>query len=180
MRRRHHVVGLSKSPEYLIEVHFLWGWCGMKPKPTYLRQGVHDPVVQVDRVLIAVVAEEDLNKSLGRIAEGLHHLQHPSLVLEGTIFALQHPKEHLRDEHLDLGLEVSLCRLRCSSSGKQYAPGDLLKTLLRSRGTICLPWTIQQHYMPACPAVIFTASNLVFPPAHKPERRLRCHTHRVP
>lgn len=57
---------------------------------------------------IAVVAQEDLNERLRRVAESLHHLQDLPLVLEGAVFALQHSQEDGGDEHLDLRLEMRL------------------------------------------------------------------------
>lgn len=91
-----------------------------KKRVQYLGEGVDDAVVEVDGMEVTVVRQEDLHKSLRRVAEGGHHVQHLPLVLEGAVFALQHAQEHSRDEYLDLRFEVSLARnkkkKRCNKS----------------------------------------------------------------
>lgn len=81
---------------------------------TDLREGIHDAIVEVDRVQVAVIVQKDLHERLRGVAEGGYDVQHLPLVVEGTILTLQHSKEHGRDEHLDLRLEVRLVyRARC-------------------------------------------------------------------
>lgn len=81
---------------------------GSETDKTCLGERVHDAVVEVHSVQVAVVGQEDLHKVLGRVGEGGHDVQHLPLVLEGAVLALQYPKEDCRDEHLNLRLEVCL------------------------------------------------------------------------
>lgn len=74
----------------------------------YLREGVDDTVVEVNRVQVAVVVEEDLQQSLRRIAKGGHDVEDPLLMLESAVLTFEDTEEHCRDENLDLRLEVRL------------------------------------------------------------------------
>lgn len=80
---------------------------------------MHDTVVQVHGVQVAVVVEKDLDESLRRVTEGGHGLQHLPLVLEGAVLALQNAKEHRGDEHLDLGLQVRLVMFSAAVNGRE-------------------------------------------------------------
>lgn len=79
----------------------IYGFC-------HLGECVDDSVVDIGRVQVTVVVQENFHQSLGGLAEGCHHVQHLPFVLESAVLRLQHTKEHGGDEHLDLRLQVRL------------------------------------------------------------------------